>query len=171
VSTRARDPGSGTVVIDEVKVPAPDDVVGLVVVHVLVIVDTPLSPANIPVPPVTRLSVVTGSVHGPAPGKGAEQGSPGQDVHERPAGCERGQTGEDEGTHVRCGEGSGQTSHSDVTRPTASDADCKTALVVSKRRSCVQAVIRRRWRTQSLLETHVSVLPPTLCRCRTRLNR
>ena len=59
MSTRARDPGSGTVVIDEVKVPAHDDVVGLVVVHVLVIVDTPLSPANIPVPPVTRLSVVT----------------------------------------------------------------------------------------------------------------
>jgi len=59
VSTRAKDPGSGTVVIDEVKVPAHDDVVGLVVVHVLVIVDSPLSPANIPVPPVTRLSVVT----------------------------------------------------------------------------------------------------------------
>src|SRR6266436_8353321 len=55
---------------------------------------------------------------------------------------------------------SGQTSHSDVTRPTASAADCKTALVVSKRRSCVQAVIRRRWRTQNLPETHVSVLPP-----------
>jgi hypothetical protein len=35
----------------------------------------------------------------------------------------------------------------------------------------VQAVIRRRWRMQNLLETHVSVLPPTLCRCRTRLNR
>src|ERR1700684_2049854 len=54
---------------------------------------------------------------------------------------------------------SGQTSHSDVTRPTASAADCKTALVVSKRRSCVQAVIRRRWRMQNLPETHVSVLP------------
>jgi hypothetical protein len=27
------------------------------------------------------------------------------------------------------------------------------------------------WRTQNLLETHVSVLPPTQCRCRTRLNR
>ena len=37
--------------------------------------------------------------------------------------------------------------------------------------TCFQAVIRRRWRTQNLLETHVSVLPPTLCRCRTRLNR
>src|ERR1700684_1680536 len=47
---------------------------------------------------------------------------------------------------------SGQASHSDVTRPTASAADCKTALVVSKRRSCVQAVIRRRWRTQNPLE-------------------
>ena len=44
-------------------------------------------------------------------------------------------------------------------RPTASAADGKTALVVSKRRSCVQAVIRRRWRTQNLIETHVSVLP------------
>jgi len=29
----------------------------------------------------------------------------------------------------------------------------------AKRRSCVQAVIRRRWRTQNLPETHVSVLP------------
>jgi hypothetical protein len=59
VSTRARDPGSGTVVIDEVKVPVHDDVVGLVVVHVLVIVDSPVSPTNIPVPPVNSESVVT----------------------------------------------------------------------------------------------------------------
>ena len=50
-------------------------------------------------------------------------------------------------------------------------ADCKTALVVAKRRLCVQPVSRRRWRTQNLLETRVSVLFPTLCRCRTRLNR
>ena len=59
MSTRARDPGSGTVVIDVLKVPVHDDVVGLVVVHVLVIVDSPVSPANIPVPPVNSESVVT----------------------------------------------------------------------------------------------------------------
>src|ERR1700733_8268361 len=64
----------------------------------------------------------------------------------------------------------GQTSHSDVTRPTASAADCKTALVVSKRRSCVQAVIVDVGE-QKLLLKRVSVLPPTLCLCRTRLNR
>src|ERR1700730_15223639 len=51
----------------------------------------------------------------------------------------------------------------DVTRPTVSAAECKTALAVSKRRSCVQAVIRRRRRMQNLLETHVSVLSPTPC--------
>jgi pimeloyl-ACP methyl ester carboxylesterase len=35
----------------------------------------------------------------------------------------------------------------------------KTALVVFKRRSCVQAVIRRRWRMPNLLVTDVLVLP------------
>ena len=146
-----------------------------------------------------------GSVHGPAPGKGAEQGSPGQDVHERPAGCERGQTGEvsqvnrrvaisphkaltctngtidgrsaiwnSQADRRKCGsypEMSSEEINGNLPKPTSSDADCKTALVVSKRSSCVQAVIRRLWRTQNLLKTHVSVLPPTLRRCRTRLNR
>lgn len=58
-SRRVTDPGSGTVVIEVVKVPVHDDVVGLVATHVLVIMDLPLSPANIPVPPVITESVVT----------------------------------------------------------------------------------------------------------------
>lgn len=58
-SRRTRDVGSGAVVIDVVNFPVHDDVVGLVVVHMLVIVDSPVSPANIPVPPVNSEWVVT----------------------------------------------------------------------------------------------------------------
>ena len=56
---RATELGSGAVVIDVVKVPVHDDVVGLVVMHVVVILDSPVSPANVPVPPVISESVVT----------------------------------------------------------------------------------------------------------------
>jgi hypothetical protein len=56
---RASELGSGAVVMDVVKVPVHDDVVGLVVMHVVVILDSPVSPANVPVPPVNSESVVT----------------------------------------------------------------------------------------------------------------
>jgi hypothetical protein len=55
--TRARDVGSGTVVVDEVKVP--ENVVGLEVVFVTLIVDSPVSPANAPVPPLNTVTIVT----------------------------------------------------------------------------------------------------------------
>ena len=58
-SKRTRDVGSGAVVIDVANFPVHDDVVGLVVVHVLVIMDSPVSPVNVPVPPVNSEWVVT----------------------------------------------------------------------------------------------------------------
>ena len=52
-----------------VNVPVQDDVVALVAVHVLVIVDSPVSPAKIPVPPVNTESVITVPFRVPLPVK------------------------------------------------------------------------------------------------------
>src|ERR1700722_8085329 len=57
-STRVTDPGSGTVVVELVKVPLNDDVVELVFVPVPIMVDLPVSPAKIPVPPVSTVLIV-----------------------------------------------------------------------------------------------------------------
>jgi hypothetical protein len=61
-SSRARDPGSGTVISVAVYIPVNDPVVGPVVVVVPVMVDSPVSPANIPVPPVKSVLIVTAVV-------------------------------------------------------------------------------------------------------------
>jgi hypothetical protein len=52
-----------------VNVPVQDDVVGLVAVHVLVLMDSPVSPAKIPVPPVNTESVITVPLRVPLPVK------------------------------------------------------------------------------------------------------
>jgi hypothetical protein len=54
VSIRAVELGSGTVVIDALKVPVNELTVALVAVLVPVVMDSPMSPAKAPVPPVTN---------------------------------------------------------------------------------------------------------------------
>jgi hypothetical protein len=65
---RARELGSG-VLRTVVKVPVQDDMVELVVMHVLVLMDSPVSPAKIPVPPVNTESVITVPFRVPLPVK------------------------------------------------------------------------------------------------------